>query len=49
VDPAEPAARDPMPTLERFVPLHGQLLTAVSPAFPHAQDQPTLHSAANSI
>ena len=34
--------RDPLPAPGRFVPLHGQPVTAVLPTFLHAQDQFTL-------
>jgi len=39
VHQTEPPVRDPMPTPDRFVPLHGQPITAVLPTFLHVQDQ----------
>jgi hypothetical protein len=39
VDQTEPPVRDAMPASERFVPLHGQPVTAVLPTFLHVQDQ----------
>jgi len=42
VDQTEPPVRDAMPAAERFVPLHGQPVTAVLPTFLHVQDQLTV-------
>jgi hypothetical protein len=42
VDRTSPPVRDPLPAPERFVPLHGQPVTAVLPTFLHVQDQLTL-------
>lgn len=35
----EPPVRSPMPASKRFVPLHGQPVTAVLPTFQHVQSQ----------
>jgi DinB superfamily len=42
VDQTEPPVRNPLPAADRFVPLHGQPVTAVLPTFLHVQDQLTL-------
>ena len=42
VDQTEPPVRNTLPASERFVPLHGQPVTAVLPTFLHVQDQLTL-------
>jgi hypothetical protein len=42
VDQTSPPVRDRLPAPERFVPLHGQPVTAVLPTFLHVQDQLTL-------
>ncbi len=39
VDMTAPPVRDKMPTPKRFVPLHGQPLTAIIPTFLHVQSQ----------
>jgi hypothetical protein len=39
VHQSEPPVRSPLPALKRFVPLHGQPLTAVMPTFFHVQSQ----------
>ena len=39
VSMTEPPVRDPLPTPRRFVPLHGQPLTAILPTFEHIQSQ----------
>jgi DinB family protein len=35
----EPPVRDPFPAQRRFIPLHGQPLTAILPTFDHVQSQ----------
>jgi len=35
----EPPVREPMPTPRRFIPLHGQPVTAILPTFDHVQSQ----------
>ena len=35
----EPPVRDPLPAPRRFIPLHGQPLTAILPTFDHVQSQ----------
>ena len=39
VNLTEPPVKDPLPTLRRFTPLHGQPLTAILPTFDHVQSQ----------
>lgn len=39
VDQTEPPVRNPMPAPERFVPVHGQPVTAILPTFLHVQSQ----------
>ena len=39
VHQSEPPVRSPLPALKRFVPLHGQPVTAVMPTFFHVQSQ----------
>ena len=41
VDQTSPPVRHPLPAPERFVPLHGQPVTAILPTFLHVQDQLT--------
>jgi hypothetical protein len=35
----EPPVRQPLPSPRRFIPLHGQPVTAIVPSFQHIQDQ----------